>query len=204
MDAPPVTDPPAVIAAPTHPIAATENYGRTARERELCERAASPAWGYVALWGGFVGISLAVGSGTKYAPEIGVRMIGPGFIGLAWGGFVGGAYLALPKCHTYYAGGPPPEGDSSTTIPIALTMAALAGATAPFIVGLDTGPLPPTWSTEERVGRLVLSAGLGLAGALIPYIPFLAPRTWRAARELEKLRIQPAERGAVIGWSTVF
>jgi hypothetical protein len=204
LDALPATDPPAVIAAPTHPLAATENSGRTERERDLCERAAQPSWGYVALWGSFVGISLAVGSGTKYAPDIGVRMLGPGFIGLSWGGFVGGGYLALPKCHAYYAGGAPPEGETRTTIPIALMLATLAGASAPFIVGLDTGAIPIAWTTEERVGRLGLAAGLGFLGALIPYIPLFAPRTWRAARELEKLRIQPAERGAIIGWSATF
>ena len=80
----------------------------------------------------------------------------------------------------------------------------MAGATAPILVGLDTGPLPTAWTTEERVTRIVLSAGFGVLGALVPYMPWFAPRTWRAVRELEKLRIEPAERGAVIGWSTRF
>src|SRR5438105_11069306 len=124
------------MSAPTHALAATENYGRTARERELVERCAAPAWGYEAVWAGFVGISLAVGAGSKFAPDAAVRSIGPGLIGLSWGGLVGGAYLALPKCHSYYAGGPPPEGSVGTTVPIAIALAVLAGATAPILVGL--------------------------------------------------------------------
>src|SRR5439155_6590970 len=98
------------MSAPTHALAATENYGRTPRERELVARCAEPAWGYEAAWAGFVGIALAVGAGSKYASDPAVRTIGPGLIGLSWGGLVGGAYLVLPKCHSYYAGGPPPEG----------------------------------------------------------------------------------------------
>jgi hypothetical protein len=205
----PTTEPPALIvpadhSAPTHPLAATEMYGRSAREQKLVDQCQNPAWGYEAVWAGFVGISLAVSAGAKYAPDIGVRMIGPGLIGLSWGGLVGGAYLSLPKCHSYYANGAPPEGSVGTTIPIAIALSVFAGATAPILVGLDTGPLPAAWSTEERAARVVMPIGFGILGAFVPYIPFLAPRTWRAARELEKLRIEPAQNGAMVGWSTNF
>lgn len=203
MDAP-VADPPAAIAQPTHPFAATENYGRTERERALCERAAAPAWGYVALWANLFGASLAVGSATKYLSDAGVRMIGPGFIGLAWGGFMGSIWPAAPKCHPYFVGGAPPEGGGVSSVPIALLVATIAGSTAPIMVGVDTGSLPATWTTEERVGRLFLAGGVGFFSALLPYVPLLAPRTWRAALELEKLRLEPAPNGAVVGWATRF
>ena len=32
----------------------------------------------------------------------------------------------------------------------------------------------------------------GLLGSLVPYIEFLAPRTWRASRQLERLRLEGA------------
>jgi len=200
------TEPPAVVAPapPTHGLAATELYGRTARETELCERASSPAWGYVLLWGNFVAASLALGAATKYASDPAVRSVAPGFIGLSWGGLVGSAYAAMPKCHPYYAGGAPPEGNVKTSVPVVIALTLLAGATAPIMVGIDTGPIPTPWKTEERVTRLFLAGGFGLLGALLPYVPFLSPRTLRAARELERLRVEPAQNGAIVRFSMRF
>lgn len=110
----------------------------------------------------------------------------------------------MPKCHPQYAGGAPPEGDVRSSLPLALGLATLAGVTAPILVGIETGSLAPSWTTEERVMRLVTAGLAGFAGALIPYIPFLAPPNWRAAKELERLRVAPLDRGAWIGWTATF
>jgi hypothetical protein len=208
-------DPPAVVAPapvanpeqaapPTHAIAATDYYGRTEHERALCMRAASPSWGYIALLVNANVVAAGVHVATKYAPDTGVRMLGPGFVGLAWGALIGGGYLAMPKCHNQFAGGAPPEGDVHSSLPLALGLATLAGATAPVLMGIEMGPLVQSWTTEERVMRLVTAGLAGFAGALLPYIPFLAPPTWRAAKELERLRIAPLERGAWVGYSARF
>lgn len=52
--------------------------------------------------------------------------------------------------------------------------------------------------------RLVLASGFGIAGALLPYL--LPPKTWRAAKELERLRAAPTEdgRGAFVSWRVRF
>lgn len=199
-------EPPAAVAPapPTHALAATELYGRSARERELCEKASSPAWGYSLLWLNFTGISVAISAAAKPSHDVAVRMLGPSFIGLSWGGLVGSAYAIMPKCHPYYAGGAPPEGAVSTSVPVVLALATLAGATAPIMVGVVTGFIPPEWSTQERVMRLVVAGGIGFLSALIPYVPLLSPRTLRAARELEKLRVEPVQNGAIVQWSGRF
>ena len=220
MDAP--AEPPAVVAPaptaqdgagstapppaapPTHAIAATDYYGRSLREVELCARAGAISWGYIALLVNANAVAAGVEVATKYAPDAGVRMLGPGFVGLAWGALVGGGWLAMPQCHPHYAGGAPPEGDVRTSVPLALALATLAGVTAPVMVGIETGNLVPSWSNEERIMRLVTAGLTGFAGALLPYVPFLSPPNWRAARELERLRVSPVAGGAVVGWSTSF
>lgn len=195
---------PPPVVGPTHAIAATDHYGRDDRERALCKRAGEWSWGYIALLVNANVVAAGVEIATKYAPDTGVRMLGPGLVGLTWGALLGGGYLAMPKCHPQYTGGAPPEGDVRSSLPLALGLATLAGVTAPVIVGVQTGNLVPSWTTEERVMRLVTAGLAGFAGALIPYIPFLAPPNWRAAKELERVRVAPLDRGAWIGWSTSF
>ena len=49
-------------------------------------------------------------------------------------------------------------------------------------------------------GWLFVAGASGLAGfggALLPYL--LPPRTWRAAKELEKLRVSATQGGAFVG-----
>jgi hypothetical protein len=195
---PPLAAPP--VAAQR--IAATEYAPREGRERELCMQASRADTLYMAITAkAFLG-SIIIQVATKNASDIGVRMLGPGFVGLSWGWMLGGGYLAFPKCHPNFVGDPPPEGGGRPAWPVAITLAALSGATAPMITGVVTGPLVSTWTTEERVTRLVVAGVSAVAGALLPYL--LPPRTWRAARELERLRIEAGPQGAVLGWHTTF
>jgi hypothetical protein len=138
----------------------------------------------------------------KYKDGSAVRMLGPAFIGLSWGATIGGGYLALPKCRIDYVGSPPPEGDVRSPWPVALSLALLGATMGPIMNGISTGPLPLEWSTEERAMRIVTSGVAGAVGALVPYL--LPPRTWRAARELERLRLEGDQHRAFVGYTLRF
>jgi hypothetical protein len=87
----------------------------------------------------------------------------------------------------------------------------LAGATAPLLVGIETGTGAVTtpWSTAERTGRLVTAGVAGAGGALLPYL--IPPKTWRAAKELQKIRVgavastgSAAPSGALVSYTLRF
>jgi hypothetical protein len=166
-------------------------YPRTDREKELCDRASNPDWIYLA---GLVlldagAIWLGSSSDIKFSGDTAVRLTGPAMIGLTWGATLGGSWLALPKCSPHWVDVPPREGEVHATWPLALSIALLAGATAPIVNGIAVGTLPQNWSTEEREVHVGVAAVLGFGGALLPYL--VPPRTVVAARELERLRLAP-------------
>ena len=216
MDAlPPPPQPPAYVYAPG------DIYPRGEREAELCATASHPDWFYLgalalldvgAVWAG-------TGDGIKYSSSVPVRFTGPVMIGVTWGATVGGAWLALPQCHPHWVGSPPREGDVRATWPVALSLAALAGVTAPIVNAIAigncySGPggvpaagcqggLPADWTTFEREMHLVAAGLAGFGGALLPYV--IPPRTWSAAREIDRLRFGADARGNVfVGYSASF
>jgi hypothetical protein len=186
-------------------------YPRTEREKELCERASSPDWlymvGLLALDAGAIWFGST--NDVKLASSLAVRMSGPALIGITWGATLGGGWLALPKCAPHWVDEPPREGDVRTTWPLALSIALLAGATAPIVNGIAVGPLPGVWDTPEREMHVVVAAVAGFGGALLPYV--LPPGTYRAARELERIRFaplgglgEPDRRGVYLGYAVSF
>jgi hypothetical protein len=156
----------------------------------------------------------AIGWGSsdtfKYTGSIPVRLAGPAMIGLAWGATVGGGWLAMPKCSAHFVGEPPPEGEVRMDWPVALSLALLAGSTAPIVWGISIGPsnLPLEWTMFEREMHVVVAGVMGFGGALLPYV--IPPRTWSAARELQRLRVGtlpgPDGRmaGATLGYTVPF
>lgn len=202
----PATPPPdlhGAEVAPRPPLAATDIYPRDAQERELCDRASGADWLYMAVPPFLVAGAIVLDSqGLKYQDSAFVRTLGPASVGLTWGFFVGGFYLALPKCSPHWVPGAPPEGDVRATWPMAIAMAMFAGATAPIVVGIETGPLPTSWTTAERAGRVVTAGLVGFGSALLPYV--LPPKTWRAAKELQRLRATVSEEGAYVSWGMAF
>jgi hypothetical protein len=192
--------PPVIYAAAPGDI-----YARNSHESDLCHSASHPDWFYL---GGLLALdagAIALGSSVaiKYASSEGVRLLGPTMIGLTWGATVGGAWLALPKCSPTWVGESPREGAVRSSVPLAVALAVLAGATAPIINGIAVGPLPTSWSTTESQIHIVVAGVAGLTGALLPYL--LPPRTWAAARELEHLRVEVDGRGdPVIGFIGTF
>jgi len=213
----PSLPPPHVETRPPYVYAPSTIYPVTEQERELCAKASHIDWAYL---GGLAAIDLAAifansfnantppgedpgpWSGFKVSHDWTVRMLGPVTIGLAWGATVGGGYLALPKCDPNWVGFPPREGQSRASWPIAVALAGFASITGPMIMGIATGPVPFDWSTEERTARLIVTGAFSAVGALLPYL--VPPRTWSAARELEKIRAEVAPQGAFISYSTRF
>jgi hypothetical protein len=185
--------------------AATDERPRGPREEELCKTASEFDWLYSTTWfaldaGAIVLDQYVVQSAGSPA----VRLLGPGLIGFMWGGFIGGTYLALPKCSPSLVRAPPPEGEVRRYWPAALALALLAGATAPFIVGIETGTGAVTdpWSTLERSGRLIAAGTAAFGGALVPYL--IPPKTWRAAKELERIRVGASASGGFVSYTLRF
>jgi hypothetical protein len=192
----------------TYAYAPGDIYPRGAREEELCSKASRPDWLYL---GGLLALDVgAFWGGTtdtfKYSDSEVVRLAGPAMVGLAWGATVGGAWLALPKCDSQWVASPPREGNVRASWPLALSLALLAGATAPIInaigVGTCTDPppkcqegLPGKWDAVESGMHLVTAGLAGFGGALLPYL--IPPRTWASARELDRLRFGADARGNV-------
>ncbi len=180
-------DPPAYV------YAASDNRPRQPREIALCEKAGTFDWMYTgAMAVGVVGaeyLNLAI---LKPQEEPGVRLLGPGLIGFFWGGFLSGGYLSLPKCDPLWAYGPPPEGNVRASWPVAAAISILAGVTAPAMDFIFLGAVPIHWTVTERSSRVFIAMGTGVVGSIFPYV--LPPRTWAAAKEIERIRI-----GAVAG-----
>ncbi len=199
--------PPPPPASSAYVYAPGDIYPRSAHERELCAHASHPDWAY--LTGLVVLDAGTIWFGSwekvKYTASVPLRMSGPAAIGLSWGATIGGAWLALPKCSPHWTGEPPREGNVHANWPLALSLALLAGATAPFINGIAIGSydLPVGWTTVEREMHLVVAGLAGFGGAFLPYL--FPPTTWSAAREIERIRIGADGHGGMfLGYSGRF
>src|SRR4051794_31395274 len=129
-------------------------------------------------------------------------MLGPALVGFTWGGFLSGGYLSLPKCDPLWAYGAPPEGDVRSSWPIAVAIATISGVTAPIMDYAFLGPLKQSWSVRERSERVFIGIGAGVIGAIFPYV--LSPRTWSAAKEIQKIRAEGNPAGATFFYTTTF
>lgn len=194
LDSLPPSPPPLVAAAPG------DIYPRGDRERDLCSRASHADWLYLGALGAIDVGAIWLGSSdtVKFNASLPVRFAGPAAIGLAWGATVGGSWLALAKCDMQWVGEAPAEGQVRSSTPLAVSLALLAGATAPVINAIAIGPqYDVPGSTFEREMQVVTAGLAGVAGALVPYL--IPPRTWENARQLQRLRLGlEASRGGVL------
>ena len=199
MDSPPLPPSPPAPTAAAYSYAPGDIYPRGPREAELCARASHPDWVYLAALAALDAGAFWFGSSdtVKYTSSIALRVGGAATIGATWGATLGGAWLALPKCSPHWVGEPPRGGGAHATWPLTLSIALLAGATAPFVNGIAIGSydLPIEWSTFEREMHVVVAGVAGFGGALLPYL--MPPLTWRAAREIDRIRIGADGRGQV-------
>lgn len=183
--------------------AATDIRPRQQKEIELCEKASHFDWQYTGamalLFGGSVYLNLAY---FKQHGPASIRMIGPITEGLFWGGLLSGGYLSLPKCDPLWAPGPPPEGNVRAAWPMATAIALLSAISAPFLDWTFLGPAKASWSTEEKSARVFVAGAFGVIGSLVPYL--LPPRTWSAAKQIERMRIEGYRDGATFSYRLAF
>ena len=188
---------------PAYVYAATDYRPRQPREIALCEKASSFDWLYTSsMAAGVVGsMFLSIGP-LKQSETPAVRLVGPGMLGLFWGGFLSGAWLSLPKCDPLWAEGTPPEGNVRAAWPIAAAISLLAAVTAPAIDYVFLGAVPVNWAVTERSGRVFLAMGTGLIGSLVPYV--LPPKTWSAKKEIDRIRLGEVAGGPFVSYGFVF
>lgn len=202
MDQPPT--PPAIVQEePPYVYAATDIRPRQPKEIELCEKASHFDWQYTGamalLFGGSVYLNI---DQLKQRGPAAVRMIGPMTQGFFWGGFLSGGFLSLPKCDPLWAEGPPPEGNVRAIWPIATAISLLSAVSAPFLDYTFMGPVKVGWSTEEKSARVFIAGAFGVIGSLFPYL--LPPRTWSAAKQIERMRVDGYRDGAVFNYRLTF
>jgi hypothetical protein len=179
-------------------------YPRGSEEAELCASASTPDWAYLLGLGVLDAGAILYGSSDfiKNVDRIGIRFTGPALIGLTWGATVGGSWLSLPKCSMHWVGESPREGGVRQVWPLALSFALLAGATAPIVNRIADGSEPMAWTDLEREMHVVTAGVFGFAGAFLPYL--VPPKTWAAAREIDRLRVSASAQGAFIGYVGTF
>lgn len=190
-------DPPAYV------YAATDYRPRQPREIELCARASRFDWMYTGT--AILGLGASIYFNTqhlKHSESGPIRMIGPGSAGFFWGMFLSGGYLSLPKCDPLWAYGAPPEGDVRASWPMAAAISLIATATAPVMDYAFLGPVKLDWAVSERSARVFVAMGSGLVGSLLPYV--LPPKTWAAAKEIEKIRLGGVAGGPFVSYGFVF
>jgi hypothetical protein len=189
LDAAPPPQAVSPLAEAAYVYAPTDVAPKGQREAELCDRASRTDWLYLgALLALDVGgIFVEAQGGLQNSDTTALHFVGPVALGLPWGATLGGGYLALPKCDPQWVTAPAREGDVRASWPLALAIGLLAGATAPVIDSIVIGGYPQQWSTTERSLHVLTAGVAGFTGALVPYL--LPPRTWSAARELQRLRV---------------
>lgn len=194
--------PPAPDQAP-YVYAATDIRPRQSREIELCEKASRFDWQYTGAFAlGFGGSIFLNIDQLKHSRSLPARMLGPSLVGFTWGGLISGGFLSLPKCDPLWAYGAPPEGNVRVQWPIATAIAVTSGVMAPFMDWLFLGAPKLWWDVSERSARVFVAAGFGVLGSLFPYV--LPPRTWSAAKEIERIRVQGLAGGAHVSYGFAF
>ena len=206
VDAPQVQLPPEPPASQAPLRLAAVDLGPVNPEQAaLCRDAGSFDWAYLgALVFADAGAIVLDAEAFQSDGHASVRLVGPGLVGLTWGWSVGGAWLTLPQCSPVYVNTRLPEGDTRSVTPLAVSLGVLAAATAPLIVGVETGEGSSTllWSPGERVMRLVISSATGAVGSAMPYL--LPPHTWRAYRKLQRLQAGADAHGGMVSYAFTF
>ncbi len=193
------------LVATSSSRAATDLGPASPAEADLCARGSRVDWPYLGALALADAGSVVLDSQTlQGSAQAGVRMVGPALVGLTWGWTVGAFTMTLPQCSPRWLGALPPEGETRSRWPLAVSFSVLAAALGPVVIGLETGEGSSTlaWSPGERVSRLVVAGAAGLVGSLLPYA--LPPAPYRAMRALSHLRAGGDAHGAVVSYAAAF
>jgi hypothetical protein len=204
VDAPTPAQEPVHQEPPPYVYAAAEYRPVGDRDIELCREASHTDWVYIASLAALDAAAITADSQYfKTQPQPGVRLIAPALVGLTWGATLGGTYLSLPRCDPGYVKWAPPEGNVRTVTPLLFAIALFSVATAPFVANVSHGGIQPDWPIWERTMTVLLPIGTGFGGTFLPLL--FPPRTYRAAKELENLRLGVDKSGAFsIGYHFTF
>jgi hypothetical protein len=183
--------------------AASEFRALPGRDAELCRAASHTDWLYMAGTWVLVGGAIAGDRAYFYqSGQPGIRLIGPSLTGVAWGAALGGALLSRPQCDPDDIHWAPPEGNVHSDMPLVFATALLSLASASFVANLSRGPILQEWPVWERAWATVLPMATGFGGTFLPLL--LPPRTYRAAQELQNLRIGGDKTSLTVGYGFSF
>jgi hypothetical protein len=153
-----------------------------AEARDQCSHA---DWAYIgSALGTFAAATTADVVYFKYADAYAARATGPALMGLSWGWLMSAAVWARPLCDDGLRLPPAPEG-SQRDLPEFRWLGPLLGLmTAPIIVAIAEGRVPPEWPFQERWIRLTGASLAGLAGSFS--YELWNPAPLRGIRTLDK------------------
>ncbi len=169
-----LADPPAIVSA-----------------REQCSHA---DWAYIgAATGSFVASTAADVIYFKSSSTFTLRATGPALMGASWGWLLSAAIWARPLCGDALQLPPAPEGSQRDLPEFRWLGPLLALVTAPIMVGVAEGRVPPEWPFRERWLRLSGAAVAGLLGSFT--YELWTPEPLRGLRALDAASLSVTATG---------
>ena len=164
---------------------------------EAREQCSHPDWAYLgAAFGTFAAATTADVVYFKYADGFTARATGPALMGLSWGWLMSGAVWARPLCDDGLRLPPAPEGSQRDLPEFRWLGPLLSLITAPIIVGIAEGRVPPEWPFRERWIRFTGAAIGGLAGSFT--YELWNPAPLRGIRTLDSASLSVTASGASV------
>lgn len=167
---------------------------------EARSQCASADWAYVGTatgaFAGSIALDLAVLKGSE---SFALRATGPALIGASWGWLLSAAAWARPLCDDGVLLAPAPEGSERLLPEVRWLGPMLSLITAPIVVGVVEGRVPPEWPFSERWQRLTGAALAGVAGFYVHEL--WQPAPLRGIRTLDRASLSITGTGVAFTMS---